>query len=258
MLKAVLFDLDDTLIDWREVEGWTTRERERLHRVFNFVHNDICPLTDIDADGFMELYHQGLDRAWEEGVQTLRSPDMLDVLAKTVVACGVPEERLDRDALMASYDWQAPPGLRTFPDVPDALRQLHSHGVQLGIVTNAAMSMRFRDRELQAVGILDLFSPCRLAAVDTGYLKPHRGIFDRALELVGASADEAVFVGDNLDADVAGAQGAGMRGVLRVHDPARIFEDNGTVPDGEISTLHDLLPLLDAWYPGWRNGHTPS
>jgi hypothetical protein len=27
------------------------------------------------------------------------------------------------------------------------------------------------------------------------------------------------------------------------------------VPDATITTLHELLPLLDGWFPGWRNGH---
>jgi FMN phosphatase YigB (HAD superfamily) len=91
-----------------------------------------------------------------------------------------------------------------------------------------------------------------------GYLKPHRKIFEYALDVVGVRPDEAVFVGDNLTADIGGAQSVGMRAVWRVAETldeaeAEIDGDEIT-PDGTIVTLHDLLPLLDRWYPGWRNG----
>ena len=48
-----------------------------------------------------------------------------------------------------------------------------------------------------------------------GWRKPHPAIFQRALDLTGARAEETVMVGDRLDADVAGAQALGMRAVLR-------------------------------------------
>jgi putative hydrolase of the HAD superfamily len=114
--------------------------------------------------------------------------------------------------------------------------------------------MTLRDRELAAAGIDALFPRCRIAAADVGYLKPHRRIFEQALTELGAAPDEAVFVGDSLTADIRGAQEAGMRAVWRPDGEAIVVP--GVVPDGVIATLHDLLPLLDRWYPGWRrNGH---
>ncbi len=64
---------------------------------------------------------------------------------------------------------------------------------------------------------------------------------------------EAVFVGDNPVADVAGAQNIGMRGVLRVgrHETGML---KGLIePDHRLHSLAELPPVLDAWYPGWRS-----
>jgi FMN phosphatase YigB (HAD superfamily) len=106
--------------------------------------------------------------------------------------------------------------------------------------------------EIEAHGILVHFPDCRISAADVGYLKPHPAIFQAALDQVGATPDEAVFVGDNPIADIAGAQGAGMRAILRVTTPAPPMLSGLIVPDAAINSLAELPRILDEWYPGWR------
>jgi len=258
MLKAVLFDLDQTLITWDNAEPWETYQGRRLRGLYEFVHTRLHPLTGGDADRFFAEFARRLGQAWDEGSQTLRPPSVAAILAALIEEFGAPADKVDMNAVMTAYDWQLAPGEAAFPDVLDVLPELHAHGVELGIVTNASLAMHYRDRELDAVGLLDLFPRCRVAAVDVGYLKPHRGIFERALDLLGIGPEEAVFVGDNLEADIRGAQNAGMMAVWRMPaEPDSVEPVPGVTPDGTIATLHDLPPLLDRWYPGWRNGHTP-
>lgn len=254
MLKAVLFDMDQTLIDWDDAEPWEESQFRRLKGLFDYIHTSLYPLTDIDPQRFFELFSAALDHAWASGRESLVAPSILKVLTELLTSCGVPEDKIDLDIIMQIYDWQAREGERAYPDVLDVLPELHAHGIKMGVITNGSHPMIYRDRELQAVGLLHLFSDCRLAAVDVGYLKPHRSIFERALEILGISPEEAVFVGDNLDADVRGAQGAGMYGVLRIRADQLEGEMSDIVPDGIVTTMHELLPLLDGWYPGWRNG----
>jgi HAD superfamily hydrolase (TIGR01549 family) len=254
-LKAVLFDLDHTLIDWSAAEPWEDYQFRRLQTVFHYVRECLDPLDGADAAGFFTEYVTKLSLAWENAGQTLLPPDVRLVLAKTLRSFGVPVDRLDHDTLMDIYDWQPVEGERAFPDVKEVLVQLQSYGVDLGIVTNASLPMTYRDRELVAAGLLDLFPKCRVSAVDAGYLKPHRAIFEHALAVLDVQADEVVFVGDSLEADIKGAQGAGMLAVWRApKDGPPDLSASEIVPDGRIGTLHDLLPLLDGWYPGWRNG----
>ena len=112
--------------------------------------------------------------------------------------------------------------------------------------------MAMRDAELIAHGLIDFFPDCRLSAADAGYLKPDKRIFECALERLGASAAETVFIGDSPDADIAGALAVGMKAVLRVGD--------GGLPTGALAgyqprlrTMEGLPAILDEWYPGWRN-----
>ncbi len=257
MLKAVLFDLDHTLIDWDYAEPWESYQLRRIRSLFEFVNRELYALPHSSGDMMFETFVAALTAAWKRGAQTYVAPDIALVLAETLLACGVPDDCIDMDAVLHAYDWSAQEGIRAYPDVVDVLPQLQASGLALGIVTNASHPMSMRDCELEAAGLLDLFPTCRVAAVDIGYIKPHRKIFEHALALLDIRPDEAVFVGDNPEADVSGAQGVGMYGVLRVNNTDAPETAGDVIPDGTIHTLHELLPLLDGWYPGWRNGHTP-
>ncbi|MDE2952580.1 MAG: HAD family hydrolase [Chloroflexota bacterium] len=250
-LKAILFDFDDTLIDWSGVAlGWRELEAKRLSRVLSFVnarteHN----LTDLDS--LVDTYTERTRDAWAAASANLRAPIMPDILLSTLTDMGVPEAASCLDEVLSAYDWSAVPGTVVYPDVPPALELLRSNGIRAGIVTNASLPMWMRDNELREHGLIDYFSDCRLSAADVGYLKPHSRIFRRALEEMGASAEETVFVGDNPVADVAGAQAVGMLAVRRLNPGA---SDNGHLakPHEIVTSLAELPSLLDNWYPDWR------
>jgi HAD superfamily hydrolase (TIGR01509 family) len=251
MLKAVLFDLDDTLIDWSQVENdWDERDQMYSRGVFDYVCAEVQSLESFDS--FLAAFRKALRSAWEHGRGSLRSPHLGRVLNDTLEAVGVPASRIDQTACLEAYGWTAAPGLVPFPDVPPLLQLLCDQGVRIGIVTNAHMPMWLRDRELEMLDILDYFPDCRLSAADVGYLKPHPNIFQLALECVDASPEETVFVGDNPIADVAGAQGAGLKAVLRTRPVGTSLLSGIIAPDSALDSLEGLPLLLDDWYPGWR------
>lgn len=255
MIKAVLFDLDDTLIDWsqRQEIDWDAFHRQRLRTVYDLVVAEGYPLPDFEV--VADQYVQMTMVAWAEANQTLEAPHLGRVLAALFRQYGVPINGRDLTPWLRAYGSPVIPGVRVFPEVPDVLAMLRQHHLRLGIVTNAYQPMWMRDGELVALGLPpDLFA-VRTSAADVGVLKPHPAIFQHALEGLGVRPDEAVFVGDNLAADVAGAQQAGMRAIERVTPAAAPAPD--VRPDAAVHSLAELLPLLDDWYPGWRNGATP-
>ena len=89
------------------------------------------------------------------------------------------------------------------------------------------------------------------SAADVGYLKPHPSIFQAALECLGTEAEETIFVGDTVEHDIAGAQAAGMRAILRVKRPAPPMISGLIIPDGAVNSLVELSGILDQWFPGW-------
>ncbi|MBX3083219.1 MAG: HAD family hydrolase [Anaerolineae bacterium] len=252
MLKAILFDMDDTLLDWSQrSQDWGEYEREHLAYVLEHVAGSGHTVQDIET--FFQAVRTLASQSWIDAAINMRAPKYADAIEQALAQAGVPAGSFDHETLLRAYRWGMMDGVLPFPDVTEVLPILVSHGVKLGLVTNASTPMWSRDIELEAAGILGYFSDCRISAVDVGYLKPHPLIFQHALEQLNVASSEVVFVGDNPEADVLGAQNVGMKAVLRLVRQMGSSTAKLVSPDAQIQTLHELLPYLDEWFPGWRS-----
>ncbi len=251
MLKAVIFDMDDTLVDWtRRSQEWNEYERHHLELVFNYIAREVHPLRVLDE--FYETIRRLSREAWLDAERGLRAPRLANVMTRALEELGVPTDRINIDACLRAYDWQPVTGVAAYPDAAEVLPLLVSHGVKMGLITNAYQPMWMRDRELEVFGLLGHFADCRLSAADVGYLKPHPAIFEAALDCLGVQANEAVFIGDNPETDIAGAQSVGMRAILRIGQRTPPLISGLIIPDAAINSLHELLAVLDMWFPTWR------
>jgi len=253
MLKAILFDLDDTLIEWGDyLARWEEVEARHIESVHRFLTETVDKPPELED--YFTAYRERTRNAWLDARTSLIAPHIGRVLVETAVALGVAENQLDVDRCLDHYDWRAVPGTRVFSDVEDALSLLSKRGLVFGLVTNAYQPMRLRDIEMDDHGLLDFFPTCRISAADVGYLKPHPSIFEAALECLGVEPDQAVFVGDNLTADIGGAQAAGMLAILRRLPNRNAPLSEVIVPDAVVDTLLELPELFDEWFlDGW--GH---
>jgi HAD superfamily hydrolase (TIGR01509 family) len=101
------------------------------------------------------------------------------------------------------------------PAVFDTLAALRTAGFRTAIVSNTPWGSP-ADLWRAELARLNLLAPvdATVFCMDVGYRKPHCAPFERALELLGARAEEAFFVGDDPKWDVAGAEQAGIRPIL--------------------------------------------
>ena len=99
---------------------------------------------------------------------------------------------------------------RAYPEVPDVLRAWREAGVRLVVVSNWDVSLH---EVLERTGLAELVDGA-LSSAEHGVAKPDPSIFAAGLELAGVGADEALHVGDDLEADVGGARAAGIDVVL--------------------------------------------
>lgn len=249
MLRAVIFDMDDTLLDWSGREGqWIDLTRRHLAPIHEHLQKEGHQVPDLNA--MTEAYGEQNRRAWEAIMPPeWNCPRQIDLLRATLVSLKLEVEKLDMDNVQRLFAWGPIPGVRAYDGTAEVLRTLRSAGLKTGLITNATMPMWMRDSELKATGLLELLD-VRLTAGDVGKFKPHTKPFQEALERLRVSADEAVFIGDQVHDDVAGAQAAGMRAVW-IRRGADV--SNGSCkPNATIATIHELLTTFDLWFPGWR------
>jgi putative hydrolase of the HAD superfamily len=94
--------------------------------------------------------------------------------------------------------------------VAPLLGRLRLLGTRTAVVSNWDVSLWAILSELGLGGLFDEV----VVSAEAGVTKPGKDIFELALQRLGSPARKALFVGDSLETDVAGALGAGIRGVL--------------------------------------------
>lgn len=129
------------------------------------------------------------------------------------------------EALLASLHFTA------FADARPALERARARWGRVIVVSNWDVSLV---DVLARAGLAPLLDAI-VTSASVGVRKPAAAIFERALGLAGAAADEAVHVGDSVEDDVAGARAAGIEAVL-------IRRDGGPGPPG-VRTIATLAAL---------------
>lgn len=131
--------------------------------------------------------------------------------------------------------WAANHHFEIYDDVAPVLTELTSRGFILGAISNSHRSLEaFKDHFK-----LEALISTTVSSAEHGFMKPHRSIFQAALDLAGVPASHAVMVGDSLKADIEGARAIGMQGILL----RRSGERPASLPGGVslITSLHELL-----------------
>ncbi len=126
-------------------------------------------------------------------------------------------------------------------DAVPALEALRADGARLVVVSNWDLSLH---RALEHTGLAGLLDGA-ISSAEAGAAKPEPAIFIRALSLVGASAADAVMVGDTMATDVAGARAAGVAPVLLVREAGEGPGSSGAAPEpaGGLATIASLAEL---------------
>jgi putative hydrolase of the HAD superfamily len=148
------------------------------------------------------------------------------------------------DVARGIYDqWAVNHHFEMYDDAAPVLRGLQERGLKVGVISNSHRCLDAFREHFSLTGLIHV----SVSSSEHGYMKPHRSIFDAALERAGVAAAESVMVGDSLKHDVEGALKAGMRAVLlrrSTEIPSHLPPD---VP--VITSLHELLTLLTLLTP---------
>jgi len=252
-IQAVLFDLDDTLLDWSAQQNRLSAiSRPHVDKLYDFLAREGHSLPDKET--FFRCYQETVIAAWAEAKKVWAGVNFSQTLQRCFASLQLDVDRIDMMAALHAYDWQALPNVTLYDDTILVLEALRRRRYKIGLVTNSMMPMWMRDIELEAYGILDYFD-VRLTSGDIGYMKPHPAIYERALSLLQVQAQQAVFVGDRPANDIAGANAAGLISVL-MSPPHLNHQLEEVEPDFVITHLSELLPLLETLQSGHKGAGT--
>ena len=260
----MLFDFGHTLVDFRRVPS-------ALVAAYTEVRSRLEGYVDHELPGAEALAHEittAMDvivrRSYEEG--RIQELDIIDLLVDAFAGIGV---ALDQDLAreLAIIDHRGFSDSITVPPATlDVLDDVASRGLAMGLVSNITLAPDLLHADLEAFGLAPYL--CAVAfSSEVGWRKPDGRIFAHALEQLGATGSQAVFVGDRLWDDIAGAQRAGMAAVLTREfrdelegpehaEALRIGEEAlaRIRPDQVISRLGELPAALDRLA---HPGHSP-
>jgi putative hydrolase of the HAD superfamily len=248
-IKAVLFDLGGTLLHYHD--PLSTEPRRPFLRITQAAIAAVIealdagyPISSVDKARIAAVIDQEIKQTYQAAIRDLRGSSIEEPIRIGLASTGFSIDESGwqflRRAFYGVIDTIVTP--RFGPT--DTLSALQDEGYLLGLISNTFWAADLHDRHLAEHDLLDFF-PLRFYSCDYPYSKPHPAIFNSALDAMFLAPDEAVYVGDRYDVDVAGSQSAGLYAVL-IESPYQIDPPGAVVPDAIISELPELLAVVKA------------
>ena len=237
-IRAVLFDLGGTLVDYRASSEWPA-----LGRVTRRIYDSLKGRGYV-LPGFGRLKRRILwTMGWGRLMAKLRGreTDAQALAAKAALSMNADLTTEDlRDAAREGFAGEMSES-RFIPGAVEALRFCRESGYVMGIVSNTVLPEWIIVEDLERRGIAPFFD-FMIFSSKHGRRKPHPDIFAHALDRAGVPAENVVFVGDRLDADIVGASRTGMHTIWINPDGKPRSDRLG--PDDVIRTLAEFPEAL--------------
>ena len=226
----IFLDLDDTIWDFH------ANAKASLHDVyFDRKLNEHYP----DFEHFFHLYARRNLELWSQYGQGLITKDYLIVerFRHLLSHAGIQAHEM---ALNMNTDFLDILSTKTIlmPYAGELLEYCTARHLPMTIISNGFTEVQYR--KLRNSNIEQYFTHVVLSEA-VGALKPSREIFEYALKLNNARADETLMIGDSFDADILGAVGAGIDAVY-LNNTRRDIEIPEKVT--QISSLQEVFGLI--------------
>jgi putative hydrolase of the HAD superfamily len=251
MITAVAFDLWETLITDTPASS-RRQERLRLSRMEETLRvRGHAAVADQIEHAYRALWHRCQDLYWSQDRDVPCRRQIEHFLEELALAPSAFDEAL-LDELEHAYAHAA---LEVLPDpvagAAETLAALKARGLRIGLISNTGRTPGSVLRPILGELGLGASIDAMVFSNEHGHCKPRPSIFEELRRALDVPYDEMVFVGDNLYADVHGAQRCGMRAVhfdppVRGTAVAPHF-DHGLeiVPNARVTNLIELPDIIE-------------
>ena len=221
-IRAILFDLDDTLYP----------EHEFVESGFHTVARH---LVDLSGRGYDEMYQRLMTLLEERGRGCV-----FDLVLDELGLCD------DVNVARSVYLYRThTPIINPYPEAVSLLRDIRARAIAVGLITDGMGSVQ--RRKIEALDIQSLFDLIICTdEIGPDYWKPSPLPYELALQTFGISPAEAVYIGNDVSKDFAGANQIGMTTIQIGSDPGPESELELTYqPDFHVPSLGQLNQVLD-------------
>lgn len=206
MIKAVIFDLDGTLLNRKEsLENFINEQYERLHHLFSSIPKDkfISRFLELDNNGYVWK-----DKVYEQLITEFNL------------------SQVSWEMLLQDYLEQFKYHCVGFPHIVDMLEDLKNNNIALGMITNGFT--RFQLDNIEALGIEKYFQVILVSEAE-GMKKPNPEIFLKALSKLEVKPSESIYIGDHPKNDVEAAQTIGMKAIWKKNEEFSMKEADAII-----------------------------
>ena len=236
MIRGLLFDINGTLTDILTNEG-----DDNIYRVLS--HFFLYQGISLSANKIKELYFEINKCQRHNSKEDFPEFDIVALFDEIITQSAstytetLPRKKRKLLSRTAAEIFRAASlfQLQLYPSVKETLKRLKKK-YRLAAVSDGQSA--WATAELNAVGLLDFFDPL-IVSGDYGYRKPDHRLFKKALKKINMSADEVIFIGNDLYRDVYGANLAGMKSVFFESNQGDHSFDKAC-PDYVIHTFEEL------------------
>jgi putative hydrolase of the HAD superfamily len=221
LIKAVIFDLDNTLVDFMKMKKRAIEEA-------------IPAMIDSGLNMSFEEASVMIDSIYkEQGIEYQQVFDMFltKVLKKVdykILSAGIVAYRRAREAALIPY-----------PHVYSTLNKLLKMGIKMGILSDAPVKEAWlRLASLNFHHIVDAV----VTFDDTGERKPNPAPFLKVLERLDVNSDNALMVGDWAERDIIGAAKVGMKTAFAKYGDT--FNTESHTADFELKDISELIDII--------------
>jgi FMN phosphatase YigB (HAD superfamily) len=224
-IRAVIFDLDDTLFDCTGLLTEPARERA----------------ADVLA---LRIPHMSRNQLLERQIALSDECGSIGAINALGQEHGLP--RIDIEKALEAYNRPEVESIRPFSDTQSTLEALRNRGVQMLVVTSGRPQRQ--KQKVQSLGLDSFFNE------DSGTIFYHDDLLNpckdstlrSALSHLDIPPDEVLSVGDKLDSEIAASNRLGMVTARMLHGRQKALEptDSDQRADHEINHLSDLLNLI--------------
>ncbi|PEA23292.1 2-haloalkanoic acid dehalogenase [Bacillus cereus] len=223
--KVMLFDLDDTLLD----------RDKAVDKLFLFVlekcYEDV---SDIVKNNMLQKFKEYDKREYGIRDKTIVLESLFNEFA--------PKYRLPHNYIQDFWNENFPKCFSIDQNTIHFLNHIKRH-FKIGIITNG--STHRQKAKIINTNLNNYFDTI-IISEEVGLSKPDKRIFELALNKLNVQPENTLFVGDDLEKDIAGCQNANIKGVW--FNPQIIKNTAEIQPYAEINTLDSLLSYVKPQY----------